>query len=56
MPSSRKEIHLSMTLTNHFFEVTELEQFSLEIKRGVRIHLVDQNGKPAGEQDPNPQS
>jgi hypothetical protein len=55
-PSSRREIDLSQALTNHFFEATELERFSLEIKRGVRLRLVDENGKPVGEQDPNPRS
>jgi hypothetical protein len=55
-PSSRKEIDLSIALTNHFFGATELGQFSLEIKQGVRLRLVDGNGKRVGEQDPDPQS
>ena len=45
-PSSREEIDLSMGLTNHFFEATELEQFGRQIKGGVQLRFVDENNKP----------
>ena len=58
-PSSSEEIDLSIALTDHYFEATELEQFGLKIKQGVQFILADENGKPCtsvDEQDPEPQS
>jgi hypothetical protein len=45
-PVYEDEFDLSTALTDHFFELEDLEEFSARIKRGIVLEFVTDAGEP----------